>query len=140
MSGKSPRIIAVLASAVVASTLLQAPASADTDITAWRSQEPCPTNVTCLHYRTWAEGAQITAYVNITEWTAHRFSSHSGTRGTEGNNEDVRNNAASMNNKTNALKRSYYSPNYQGNADWLSGGWAGNLVDTANDNASLGGY
>ncbi len=137
------RSFAALVAAFVAGSAMTvaAPVQAATyDISAWRSAEPCYTAAVgvCLHYRTWAEGSTYPTSSAVREFTTHTYSSCRGcTRGGEGAGQRVRNNAASMNNKTNLAVLSFYSPNYGGNSDVLRGGWAGNLHYTANDNASL---
>lgn len=129
---------ATLAAAMTFSLLSMAPAQADTrNINGWRSAEPCTVNTVCIHYRTWAEGARHVSYTTISEFTNHLYAAHSGTRGSEGDRELVRNNAASMNNHIGRPVYMHYSPNYQGNSDLLDWGWAGNLYYTANDNASM---
>lgn len=137
------RPLAVLVAAFAAASTMNVvtPALAATyDISAWRSNEPCYTAAVgvCLHYRTWAEGSTYPTSSAVREFTTHTYSSCAGcTRGGEGAGQRVRNNAASMNNRTNLAVLSFYSPQYSGNADILRGGWAGNLHYTANDNASL---
>lgn len=107
-------------------------------IPGYKSGEACAAAYTCVHYRTWAEGAvfNVNAY-SVPEFTTHSYVRHYGTRGAEGVGQRVRNNAASMNNKLPANVLMFYSPNHGGNWDSLAGGLAGNLYYSANNNASF---
>lgn len=131
--------MAMLASLFVVLSLFNAaPAyAASSTINGWRSQEPCGYPAVCVHYRQWAEGARILHTGAVPVYDIHRFSTHPGTRGSEGNRQGVRNNAASMNNVSIKTARMFYSGGYAGNVDVLGSGWAGNLVHTRNNNASF---
>jgi hypothetical protein len=117
--------------------------AAERDVSSWRSSEPCAGGAWCLYYRAYAEGAQ---YNHIGSSSEIRYASAGGptfrnggaTRGSEGVGQQVRNNAASLNNRTdNRSVSSFYSPNYSGNSDRVQDGWAGNLYYTANNQASV---
>lgn len=128
---------AVVAAAVAGLSLLQAPASAaGRDVGTYVSAEPC--SWICLHYRVWSEGARWTASNPVSEFTTHSFVGTSAvTRGHEGAGQQIRNNAASINNKTGVWVTVFYSPGFNGNYDYIGRGMAGNLYYTANDNASI---
>ncbi|WP_017605822.1 peptidase inhibitor family I36 protein [Nocardiopsis alkaliphila] len=137
---KRSRTLSALLAVVFAAALLGVAGTAQAaqrNINGWVSQEPCTAGAVCVHYRTWAEGSQTTQTSHHREYTTLKFQFCGCTSGAQGMNQLVRNNAASMNNRSNKIARMYYSPNYGGNQDVLSPGMAGNLYYTANDNASL---
>ncbi len=145
MAFRVSKIASIFAAALVAAALAGAPpaSAAERDITGWRSAEPCTSDYWCLYYRVYAEGAQYNHFGSASEIKyvsagGPTFRNRGATRGAEGAGQQVRNNAASLNNKTNNRSiSSFYSPGYRGNSDRLQDGWAGNLYYTANNGASV---
>jgi hypothetical protein len=137
MRKASARFGAAMFAAIIGCAMLQTPASAATyNVSTYISAEPCAPAI-CLHYRLWAEGGRYIARENHYEFTHHSFASYAGMSNRDGVGEAIRNNAASINNKSSRRATVYYSPGYGGNSDYINAGYAGNLHYTSNNNASI---
>ncbi|WP_217166436.1 hypothetical protein [Streptomyces sp. AC512_CC834] len=87
----------------------------------------------CFYYSTWNS-----AYWGGWNDNANLGDNHYRAGTGSGAGQVVRNNARKIQcDSWAAYCRSYYSPNYSGNYDWLYGGQRGELYYTWNDNASV---
>ncbi|QLE72871.1 hypothetical protein FGW37_15885 [Streptomyces rectiverticillatus] len=136
MRFKRLAVAGAIAVATAGSGLLAtSPASAATD----SFTQSCSTGYACLFYYQNYTGAIHKQAHNDANYRGNTFVSSSSTRGSEGSNATVRNNAASVDNwDFNSAFTVYSLPNYQGAHQRIAPGGAANLNDQLRNNNESG--
>lgn len=99
----------------------------------------------CIHYNSVGNGynAEFGSDYNVPSFNPNLTSNDvyfkAGSKGSAGAGSWVWNNAASLRNLGNTVRVGVFeNSNYEGESDIFGIGRSGNLVDTRNDNASMG--